>query len=120
MTSAVVGAIEHAVSKGLSEEGIQLLAEATKSENSVRANGKYLPIAKIQNVEHPVPGMWRVPFERVATVLKQGFISTKEEKLKVPCAYIHNGDEFVWIKNEAGKESAVKWDHVEKYELITG
>lgn len=122
MTSAVIGAIEHAISKGLSKEGMVLLAQALEAENRVRAEGKYLPIAEIVNLQHPIPSLWRVPFERETSeiVINRGFFSETETKkiVMVPCAYVHNGDEFVWIKADAGKEHGVRWAHVEKFVVL--
>jgi hypothetical protein len=115
MRSAVIGAIENVISKGVSKEGMRLLTQALEAEDLTRAEGEYLPISEILNLQHPVPNVWRVPCERETIVTTQGFISTREEKVMVPCAYVQNGDEFVWLKTDVGKECGVRWACVEKY-----
>lgn len=120
LTSAVVGAIEAAVSKDMSKEGIALLAQALEAENRTRARGQYLPVAVIVNLRYPIPALWRVPFERETSVIEKGFLSDREKQVRVPCAYVHNGDDFVWLKTSTDEEFAVRWAHVAKYEVVSG
>ena len=118
--SAVVGALEGALSAGASSEGVSLLTEALEMEKRIRDKGAFKPIKSILQIENPIPGLWRVPFNRDVQVQVTGFLGPKMENRTVPSAYIHNGDEFIVVRNEDDSVCAIRWSSVERYQKRTG
>jgi hypothetical protein len=116
-TSVVIGAVEGALSAAAASSGTNLLAEVIRTEQKLRNEGVFLPVGKIENVETPIPGLWRVPYKREARV--QTGVNFWHEKQygnrEVPSAFIHSGDEFVVVQTDDGSICMIRWSAVERY-----
>ena len=116
-TSVVIGAVESVLSAGATSSGYALLANVIKLEQELRANGTFISIEEIENIETPNPGLWRVPYKRKANV-EAGvtFMGEKKwEMRELSTAFIHSGDEFITVQTEDGAVQAIRWTAVEHY-----
>lgn len=113
--SAVIGAAEAVLSAGASLTGDRLLEEAIQAERKLRKEGVFFPISKIQNIENPMPGFWRVPSKKDIQVEVKAFLGPKMETRNVPSAFVHNGDEFVSIVIDDDSVCSIRWSAVERY-----
>jgi hypothetical protein len=118
--SVVIGAAEALLSAGASSEGTRLLQEAMSDERRLRKEGVFCAVGKIQDIETPVPGLWRVPTTERVSVRVPGFLGPKMEDRNLNSALIHNGDEFISVLTEDGAVFSIRWDAVESYRRIAG
>ncbi len=119
-TSVVVSAVEGALSAVAASAGTNLLAEVIQLEQKLRSDGVFMPVGVIENIEAPVPGLWRVPCKRGAMVQTGvNFWNVKQfENREVPSALIHSGDEFVGVQTDDDSITSVRWSAVELYTHI--
>jgi hypothetical protein len=116
-TSVVIGAVEGVLSSGLAFSGANQLADVIKMEQHLRSKGVFLRVGKIENIETPIPGLWRVGYKRKAQVHSGvTFLGEKKYELRdVNSAFIHSGDEFVVVGTEDGSTCSIRWSAVERY-----
>lgn len=119
-TSVVIGAVEGALSVAAASSGANLLTEVIRMEQKLRMEGIFLPVGKIENIETPIPGLWRVPYKREAQVeAGVNFWHQKQfEKREVSSAFIHSGDEFISVQTEDDSIYSIRWSIVERYFLF--
>jgi len=116
-TSVVIGAVEGALSAAAASSGANLLTEVIRMEQKLRTEGVFCPAGKIENIEAPIPGLWRVPCKRIAKVqcgVNFWNMPTYENR-EVPSAYIHSGDEFILVQTDDGSVRSLRWSAVEHY-----
>jgi hypothetical protein len=113
--SVVIGAAEAALSAGASSAGARLLEEVIRAERKLRREGVFSSIDKIQYIENPIPGLWRVPGKKDIQVEVKAFLGPKIETKTVPSAFVHNGDEFVVVQTDDGSNCSLRWSSVERY-----
>ena len=56
---------------------------------------KFFPVGQIQEIENPVPSLWRVPSGS---------------------GFVHSGDEFVTVTDAEGMIKSIRWSCVESYD----
>jgi hypothetical protein len=119
--SAVIGAVESVLSAGASSAGASLLDEAIQAERNLRKKGVFFPVGKIQYIEDPTPGFWRVPVKKdirskvpvyQVIQIKQ---KTETRTTTVTSAFIHNGDEFISVATDDNLSCSTRWNAVERY-----
>jgi len=119
-SSVVIGAVEGVLSAGSSASGINLLAEVIQIEQKFRSEGLFIAIGKTENIETPIPGVWRVSYSQKQRV-KTGVNFWSEEQFEmrdIPNALIHSGDEFVSFQTEDDSIHLIRWTSVEEYNLL--
>jgi hypothetical protein len=125
--SLVIGAAEAALSAGASSAGVKLLEETIRAERKLRNEGVFLSIGKIQHIESPMPGLWRVPvtknFEVTVPLPFDGIFGknkglTKIETKTISSAFVHNGDEFIIVQTDSGSTCSIRWSSVEHYAYL--
>lgn len=104
--SAVIGAAEAVLSAGASSAGSRLLEEAIHAEQKLRKEGVFLPVRRIQNIENPMPGFWRM------LARKGKDIGTASS------GFVHNGDEFISVMADDDTVSSIRWSAVERYNYV--
>lgn len=95
--STVIGAVEGALSSVASASGSDLLAQVIRMEQALRTRGVICPVEKIENIESPNPGLWRL----------------YSQKIRV--TFIHSGDDFLTIQTPDGLVQSIRWSAVESY-----
>ena len=120
--SAVIGAVEGVLSAGASSAGARLLEEAIQAERKLRKEGVFFPIGKIQFIENPIPGFWRVPVKKdiqikvpVYKIFVVKELPTETRTAKVTSAFVHNGDEFISVMADDNTVSSIRWNAIERY-----
>ncbi len=116
-SSVVIGAVEGILSAGAVASGANLLTDVIKMEQKLRTEGIFFSIGKIQNIETPVPGLWRVPYSQKRRV-KTGVSFWGDEQFATkdfPSAYIHSGDEFLALQTDDEQTHLIRWNSVEHY-----
>jgi hypothetical protein len=106
-TTAVIGVVEGALSAQTAPKGMDLLFDSIRMELDLRNDGAFLPVAAIDNIEHPYPETWLVLGESIY------FFGGKNKK--IPTAFVHNGDEFIVVQTEDGSVHSIRWSAVESY-----
>lgn len=109
-TTAVIGAVEGALSAHTATKGMDLLSDAIRMELDLRNAGVFLPVAAIDNIEHPYPETWLVWGESTY------FFGGKSKKYSSP--FVHNGDEFIVVQTEDGSVRSIRWSSVEHYAYL--
>jgi hypothetical protein len=92
--STVTGMIEKKLSREAAQKGIELIQKLAEREQILRKDVKFFPVGQIQEIENPVPSLWRVP-------LSSGFV--------------HSGEEFVTLTDSEGVVQSIRWSSVENY-----
>ena len=92
--SLALGALEAAVSGTMATGAVDLLKEFERLHTQARKLRKSIPVSKITNVELITPFSW--------TAYSQTDL-------------IHNGEPYVIVKTDQGKEITVVWENVEQY-----
>jgi len=119
--SAVVGAVESVLSAGASSVGASLLEEAIQAERQLRKEGVLFPVSKIEYIENPTPGFWRVPTAKNMQIkvpvyqiieIKQ---KTETQTKTVMSAFVHNGDEFISVMTDDNSTCSIRWSAVERH-----
>ncbi len=87
-----------AESDNMAKEGLKILEDIRALETQLRKHKKFFLIGQVQNIEHPAPQLWRAE----ETVTKRG--------------YIHNGDDFLTVKDSAGATFCMRWSAIAHYE----
>jgi hypothetical protein len=119
--SAVIGAAEAVLSAGASSEGTRLLEEAIQAERKLRNEGIFFPVGKIQYIENPIPGFWRVPVKKdIQFKVPVYQIIQVKQKMEtrtktVTSAFVHNGDEFISVMTDDNTVSSIRWSAIERY-----
>lgn len=119
-SSVVIGAVEGILSAGSAVSGANLLTEVIRMEQKLRTEGLFFAVGKIENLETPVPGLWRVPYSEKKQV-KTGVNFWGDDKFElreIPSAFIHSGDEFLAFLEENGLVHMIRWTAVEQYTYI--
>ena len=117
-TSVVIGAVEGVLSAGAASSGSSMLSEVIKLEEKLRTRGVVCPVGRIENIETPIPGLWRVCYKRQAKVEAGKSFLTGEQKFElreVQSALIHPGDDFLTVQTEDGSVRSIRWSAVESY-----
>lgn len=134
--SLVLGAIEAALTKGAAKEGCAALERVHALEQDIKANGHLTPVESIQRIESPHPRQW------ISEVRRQLLINFSElnkdqrynlvKKYKIQSSdvgvddtvtitksycLIFDGDIFVNIAREDGRQMAIRWDAVAGYHV---
>jgi hypothetical protein len=116
-TSVVIGAVEGALSAAAASSGTNLLLEVIRMEQKLRNEGVFIPVGNIENIEIPMPGLWRVPYKREVRICTGvNFWSEKQyENRQVTFAFIHSGDEFIFVRDEDDSIHSIRWSAIEHY-----
>jgi hypothetical protein len=93
-TTKITGMLEQKLSREAAQKGIALIQKLAERERKLRENVKFFPVGQIQEIENPVPSLWRVP-------MLSGFV--------------HSGDEFVAITDTEDVVQSIRWSSVENY-----
>jgi hypothetical protein len=96
------------LSAGAAKAGTNSLIEALRMEQDLREGVLLFPVSIIQNIEHSMPGVWRVVGENRFQIPNQKPSSHKS-------AMIHNGDDFLTVQIEDGSVRSIRWSSVESY-----
>jgi hypothetical protein len=107
-SSLVIGAVEGVLSAGAAKAGTNSLIEALRMERTLRESVFLLPVSIIQNIEHPLPGIWRVAGESKFQIPNQSPSAHKS-------AMTHDGDDFVTVQTDDGAVRSIRWSAVESY-----
>lgn len=91
-----IGTIEDRRSRGSVQTGLSLLQKFVEQERKLRADAKFFSVGQVQDMEYPIPVRWQVPLA--------------ESK------FVHNGDEFVTVKDTGGVVKSIRWSCVESYD----
>jgi hypothetical protein len=116
--SLVIGAAETALSAGASSAGARIFEEAVQAESKLRKEGVFIPIEKIQNIENPLPGLWRSSFTKDTQIKipQEGLLNRGQMETKIiRSAFIYNGDEFIVMQADDGSICSIRWSAVERY-----
>lgn len=89
--------IEQSKSLKAAQEGNQLIQKLAQLERQLRADMRFFPIGQIQEIEHPLPTVWRVPPQCGSP------------------GFIHSGDDFLTVKELDGTVHSIRWSAVEYY-----
>lgn len=113
--SMAVGAIESSLSNVAQCEAIALMHEVFHDEIEIRNAGKFLPVHKIELIYMPFPNAWKAVTDEVLG-------GTTPEGIKLPPKreppmYVHDGAEFVTVKDADGQVRDIRWKSVESYAL---
>jgi len=118
--SAVIGAVESVLSAGASSAGASLLEDAIQAERTLRKEGVFFPVSKIQYIENPTPGFWRafaiktikseVPVYQIIQIKQKTETRTPTATL----AFVHNGDEFISVTTDDNSACSIRWSAVER------
>lgn len=133
---ALLSAYESIVSNSRTKKGIAKLKEASKSFELLREKGIYFGVSKIDNINKPNPAEWNAIGETTELSLEWGNMGGLQKRWLIEvekvslseesggtalvtrrAPYIHNGEEFLWVKSEDGP-CALRWEAVETYQLI--
>lgn len=109
-TTAVIGAVEGALSAHAAAQGSDLLTDAIRMELDLRNRGAFLPVGTIKNIEHPFPEIWLVLGE--STYVVDG------KAQKFSSSFIHNGDEFIVVQADNDSICSIRWSSVEHYAYL--
>ena len=114
--SVLIGAAEAALSAGAASAGTYLLQQVMEDDRKLRKEGVFCPVGRIQFIEMPLPGLWRVPREREVLIEVPSFIGlSKMEPRTLDSALVHNGDEFLSVVADDGSVCSIRWGAVERY-----
>lgn len=91
-----IGAIDERKSRESVQTGLALLQKLAEQERKLHEDAKFFPVGRVQDMEKPVPGLWQAP--------------SAESK------FVHNGDEFVTVKDAGGVVKSIRWSCVESYD----
>ena len=119
-SSVVIGAVEGILSAGAAASGSNLLTEVIRLEQKIRTEGVFFAIGKIDNIETPVPGLWRVPYSQKKRI-KTGVSFWGDEQFETrdfPSAFINSGDEFLAVQVEDDSIQLIRWATVEHFILL--
>jgi DNA-directed RNA polymerase subunit RPC12/RpoP len=117
-TSVVIGAVEGVLSAGAASSGSSMLSEVIRLEEKLRTRGVMCPVGRIENIETPIPGLWRVCYKRQARIGTGKTFLTGEQKFElreVQSALIHPGDDFLTVQTGDGSVRSIRWSAVESY-----
>jgi len=103
--AAALGLVESLVSNAKAKQGLKTLNEAEQAQTRLRTLGVFFDIHAIDGIWQPDPSAWRAAHDSGDPDL--GTV-----------AYIHSGDEFIWIEAE-DQPIAVRWASIENYRLIS-
>lgn len=87
-----------AESDKLAQAGLHVVEQIRAKENQLRQGRDFFPAGRIENVEHPEPNLWRA------------------ETADRAVGFVHNGADFVTIKDAAGAIISVRWSEVAEYQ----
>jgi hypothetical protein len=116
-TSVVIGAVEGVLSSSMEASGVNQLAQVIKMEQNLRTKGVFFQVGKIENIETPIPGLWRFSYTRKAHVeVGVTLLGYRKYELRdVQYAFIHSGDDFVTVGTKDGSVCSIRWSAVERY-----
>jgi hypothetical protein len=120
-TSVVIGAVEGVLSAGTASSGRSMLLEVIELEQKLRTRGVVCPAGRIENIETPIPGLWRVCYKRQERIETGKTFLTGEQKFElreVQSAFIHPGDDFLTVQTEDGSVRFIRWSAVESYACL--
>lgn len=109
--SLALSLLEQAASDATAKKGVQQLDEVASMREIIRDGGQFVPIADIENIDNPIPSLWRAIVQRVAT--KQPVFTTNAESVLVPL--VHHGEPFVRIRVSDASTLFIAWERVEQY-----
>jgi hypothetical protein len=101
MATSVIGMVESHLSNAAAEQGRGLLHAVAVRELKIRQCGEFFPVGLIDQIEQPLPGLWRVPPQPC-----------------YPTGFIHTGDDFLTVRDAAGTILSVRWGAVEEYRCL--
>jgi hypothetical protein len=90
-----IGLMEERKSRETAQAALALIQKLVEQERKLREEVNFFPVGRVQDMQKPVPSLWQVP--------------SAESK------YVHNGDEFVTVKDTGGAVKFVRWSCVESY-----
>ena len=90
----VTGMIEQKQSREAAQRGFALIQKLAERERKLREDVKFFPVGQIQEIENPVPSLWRVPSGP---------------------GFVHSGDEFVTVTDAEDVIKSIRWSCVESY-----
>ena len=116
-SSVVIGAVEGILSAGAAASGANLLTDVIRMEQKLRTEGMFFAVGKIDNIETPVPGLWRVPYTQKKKI-KTGVNFWSVEQFEVRDfhhAFIYSGDEFLAVQTDDDSIQLIRWSKVEHF-----
>jgi hypothetical protein len=101
IAGGVIGAVDSVLSSQSAIQGKKLFQEVLKQEKQLRKLGGFFPVGVIDEIESPAPELWHVP-----------------PQPRFPNGYIHNGDDFVAVKDANGIIHHIRCSSVEYYNYL--
>lgn len=106
-----ISAIDAVMTNEALKKAYELSAESTFEEAAIRSGGMFCPVERIENICVPLPSYWHsFPFGAIPNNVNQA----DAQPPVIPC-YIHDGAEFVTVRDLNGKILHLKWGLVESY-----
>jgi hypothetical protein len=99
IASGAIAAVDAVLSSGSAQSGQKLFQEAMNQEKKLRTLGEFFPVGMIDEIENPAPQLWNVPMQAMYS-----------------SGYVHNGDDFIVVKDTSGKIHKIRWSSVELYD----
>jgi len=113
--SVVIGAAEAALSAGASSVGVRVLEEAIQLERRLYSSGSFVPVGNIQQIEVPLPGLWRSPNVSAMTPSVQTFLEDRMAYREASSELIHSGSDFISVMTDDGSACLIRWSSVERF-----
>jgi hypothetical protein len=101
IAGGLIGAVDSVLSSQSAIQGRKLFQEVLKQEKQLRKLGGFFPVGIIDEIENPAPELWHVP-----------------PQPRFPNGYVHNGDDFVAVKDASGITHHICWSCVESYNYL--
>jgi hypothetical protein len=101
IASGVIGAVDSVLSSQSAILGQKMFQEVLKQEKQLRKLAEFLPIGVIDEIENPALHLWNVP-----------------PQPRFPNGYVHNGDDFVAVKDADRIIHHIRWSLVEYYNYL--
>ncbi len=95
-SSTVTRAMETHLSEKSAQGGFNLLQQVAWHEKALRDQTSFFHVGQIQEIEHPLPSLWRVP--------------------SAPTGFVHEGGEFVFVRDSEQQTYSIRWGAVECYQ----
>jgi hypothetical protein len=106
--AAALGLVEGFLSGSKQRQGLQLLRLAAAKFEELAKTAVFVPADQVWNLQSPHPQSWS------AALKLQGGTWVAKTFGKSEQQYVHNGEDFVNIKTDAGVV-CIRWSHVASY-----
>lgn len=135
--SALIGALETALSKSAQKEGIRLLQQMEKLSLTLQYQGAFFPVEEIEHISVPLPSTWAATGESVSNIDTSGmhyferrdFIEKHKiqegdiqqdgwARVRMTGRHIHDGSAFLNAETDEG-QIRLRWTSVESVSALS-